>query len=151
VIAKYYFDTKKFIKRELDMNVDDNSKHQDNTDTTYSNYIYSIISMEVVKYHKDYFYLLWGADNGWFYSFWFKPEVLDQKVDDGAEQTVEVDKNLDDVLFNMRSTSLGNSPVYLSMMDSVSNVESDMVSIYFKYDLYLNRIRKCLHWAILRG
>lgn len=119
VVAKYYFDAKSLVKSNTDMDVDENPLTKENIDKTYRNYLYSIVSIEIVSYHPDFLYLICGADNGYLYSFCFDLYKLDKKAKDmRTDPTSVTNSDSYEILFNMRSTSLGNSPVYLFSMAS---------------------------------
>ena len=108
------------------MDIDSERNSKENTSSSYRNYLYSIVSIEVVKYHHDHYYLIWGADNGYLYTFSFNPSALQQKQDD--DMRVDGDLSNSEVLFNMRNIALGNSPIYLYKMkhsNFISNLEAN--------------------------
>lgn len=138
VLAKHYFNTKSIVKEETEMDVDGNTFIKPNEDKTYRDYLYSIISIEVVKYHSDFHYLLCGADNGYWYTFCFKSSVLKEKLDNlGAVSTEAKPTSNEDAIFNMRSIALGNSPVYLNKMKTNNESEVRILNISSSLTLFM--------------
>lgn len=88
--------------------------------TEFRNYTYfSIVSFEVVKYHEDFLYLLCGTDQGKLFSFWYNDNLIDEILDG---------KDNGEVLFNFKSTAMGNSPVYLKSMN-IEGSETDLIDV----------------------
>ena len=102
------------------MDEDYESRSKENRNSSYRNYHYSIVSIEVVKYHKDFNYLICGADNGYLYTFSFNPLALHPKHED--DMKVDGENSNYEALFNMRSIALGNSPVYLYKMKNSNSI-----------------------------
>lgn len=106
------------------MEIDGNQAVFKNEDKTYRDYLYSIVSIEVVKYHTDFYYLLCGADSGYLYTFCFNPELLTEKlqVQDREDENMNMDPSKD-MIYNMRSIALGISPIYLFPMKTHDSSE----------------------------
>jgi len=95
LISWFYFNIREVVSWENMMETDETD---DMNAKNFKDYTFSVVSIEIVKYHKDFYYLLWGTDNGYLLTFLFEPNSSKQ------------------IIRNIKSTSLGVNPVYLYPM-----------------------------------
>lgn len=77
----------------------------------YKDYMFSIVSMEIVQYDSEFYYLLWGTDNGYLYTFQYYPE------------------SSTNLLQNLKITAFGSNSVYLYSMMREEDSDNKLVSL----------------------
>lgn len=105
---KYTYHIDDMYRRDDSMEVDDQATK---SEMQFKDYTYSIISMEMIKFRSDSYYLLWGTDHGYLYTFNFQHQ----------DQT--------NMISNEKNAILGSDPIYLYPMWSDDSIEGTVSKI----------------------